>query len=67
MSFQILQVALKRVGEAHGERIWEEANATLKLITQTEGGKLHLEMHDIAMAELPPMATVPDYIVARRG
>ena len=66
MSFQILQVALKRVGEAHGERIWEEANATLKLITQTEGGKLHLEMHDIAMGELPPMATIPEYITARR-
>jgi glucosyl-3-phosphoglycerate synthase len=66
MSFQILQVALKRVGEAHGERIWEEANATLKLITQTEGGKLHLEMHDIAMGELPPMAQVPEYITARR-
>ena len=66
MSFQILQVALKRVGEAHGERIWEEANATLKLITQTEGGKLHLEMHDIAIGELPPMATIPEYITARR-
>ncbi len=66
MSFQILQVALKRVGEAHGERIWEEANATLKLITQTEGGKLHLEMHDIAIGELPPMATIPEYLTARR-
>jgi nucleotide-binding universal stress UspA family protein len=66
MSFQILQVALKRVGEAHGERIWEEANATLKLITQTEGGKLHLEMHDIEISELPPMATIPEYITARR-
>ncbi len=66
MSFQILQVALKRVGEAHGERIWEEANATLKLITQSEGGKLHLEMHDIAIGELPPMATIPEYITARR-
>ncbi|HEV8654776.1 MAG TPA: glucosyl-3-phosphoglycerate synthase [Candidatus Limnocylindria bacterium] len=66
MSFQILQVALKRVGEAHGGRIWEEANATLKLITQTEGGKLHLEMHDIEIGELPPMATIPEYITARR-
>jgi glucosyl-3-phosphoglycerate synthase len=66
MSFQILQVALKRVGEAHGDRIWEEANATLKLVTQTDGGKLHLEMHDIAIGELPPMATIPEYITARR-
>jgi hypothetical protein len=65
MSFQILQVALKRVGEAHGERIWEEANATLKLITQGDSGKLRLEMHDISAAELPPMATVPEYRAAR--
>ncbi len=65
MSFQILQVALKRVGETRGERIWEEANATLKLITQGEGGRLHLEMHDIAAAELPPMATIPEYKAAR--
>ena len=65
MSFQILQVALKRVGEAHAERIWEEANATLKLITQAEGGRLRLEMHDISIAELPPMATIPEYRAAR--
>jgi len=65
MSFQILQVALKRVGEAHGERIWEEANATLKLITQGDGGKLRLEMHDISAAELPPISTVPEYRSAR--
>jgi glucosyl-3-phosphoglycerate synthase len=66
MSFQILQVALKRVGENHGDRIWEEANATLKLITQAEGGRLRLEMHDISIGELPPMALVPEYITARR-
>jgi glucosyl-3-phosphoglycerate synthase len=65
MSFQILQVALKRVGENYGERIWEEANATLKLITQTEGGRLRLEMHDIAIGELPPMATIPQYLDSR--
>ena len=27
MSFEILQVALRRVGEAHGERLWDEANS----------------------------------------
>jgi nucleotide-binding universal stress UspA family protein len=66
MSFQILQVALKRVGESYGERIWEEANATLKLITQAEGGRLRLEMHDIAIAELPPIGTIAEYITSRR-
>ena len=66
MSFEILQVALKRVGEAHGQRLWEEANATIKLITPHEGGRLHLEMHDIIATERPPMATIPEYIAARR-
>jgi nucleotide-binding universal stress UspA family protein len=66
MSFEILQVALKRVGEAHGQRLWEEANATIKLITPQEDGRLHLEMHDIIATERPPMATIPEYISARR-
>ncbi|MEX2046240.1 MAG: glucosyl-3-phosphoglycerate synthase [Chloroflexota bacterium] len=66
MSFEILQVALKRVGEAHGQRLWEDANATIKLITPQEGGRLRLEMHDIIATERPPMATIPEYIAARR-
>jgi glucosyl-3-phosphoglycerate synthase len=64
MSFEILQVALRRVGEAHGERLWEEANSSLKLITNQEG-RLHLELHDIGANERPPMATVPAYRTAR--
>nr|MDP9281841.1 glucosyl-3-phosphoglycerate synthase [Chloroflexota bacterium] len=40
MSFEILQVALRRVGEAHGERLWDEANSSIKLITPEPGGKL---------------------------
>ena len=64
MSFEILQVALRRVGEAHGERLWEEANSSLKLIT-TQEGRLHLELHDIGANERPPMATVPAYRTAR--
>jgi nucleotide-binding universal stress UspA family protein len=66
MSFEILQVALKRVGEAHGQRLWEDANATIKLITSQEGGRLHLEMHEVMANERPPMVTIPDYITARR-
>lgn len=63
MSFEILQVALRRVGEAHGERLWEEANASLKLIT-TQEGRLHLELHDIATVARPPIATIPAYRAA---
>ena len=66
MSFEILQVALKRVGEAHGQRLWEDANATIKLITSQEGGRLHLEMHEVMANERPPMATIPEYVCARR-
>jgi nucleotide-binding universal stress UspA family protein len=66
MSFEILQVALKRVGEAHGQRLWEDANATIKLITSQEGGRLHLEMHEVMANERPPMATIPEYVSARR-
>ena len=67
MSFEILQVALKRVGEAHGQRLWEDANATIKLITAQEDGRLRLELYDIVATERPPMATVPEYIAARRS
>jgi glucosyl-3-phosphoglycerate synthase len=64
MSFEILQVALRRVGEARGERLWEDANSTMKLITP-EDGRLHLELHDITTVERPPMATIPAYRAAR--
>src|SRR5206468_2115445 len=52
MSFEVLQVAIKRVGEAHGTNLLEEANFTMKLIA-AGGGKLHLEMHDIIDIERP--------------
>ena len=66
MSFEILQVALKRVGDAHGQPLWEDANATIKLITPQPGGRLHLEMHDISATERPPIVTIPAY-TAKRG
>jgi hypothetical protein len=61
MSFEILQVALRRVGEAHGTRLLEEANFTMKLITAAGGGKLHLEMRDIIDIERPPIISIPAY------
>src|SRR5438309_2270197 len=64
MSFEVLQVAIKRVGEAHGANLLEEANFTMKLIA-AKGGKLHLEMHDIIDVERPPMATIPAYQARR--
>src|SRR5947207_3118616 len=64
MSFEVLQVAIKRLGEAHGTNLLEEANFTMKLIA-AGGGKLHLEMHDIIDIERPPMATIPAYQARR--
>ena len=65
MSFEILQVALRRVGEARGERLLEDANATMKLISDDDGGQFHLELQDIVAIERPPMITVPAYVEAR--
>lgn len=64
-AFEILQVATRRVGEARGERLWEDANATMKLIRPQNGG-FHLDLHDIVSVERPPMATIPEYR-AKRG
>jgi glucosyl-3-phosphoglycerate synthase len=60
MSFEILQVAMKRLGDGRGERLLDEANLTMKLISPTAEG-FHLEVQDIAVTERPPMITVPSY------
>lgn len=65
MSFEVLQVALKRVGEAHNTNLLEEANFTMKLIAAKGAGKLHLEMHDIVDVERPPIASIPAYQAKR--
>ena len=64
-AFEILQVATRRVGEARGERLWEDANATMKLIRPQNGG-FHLDLTDIVAVERPPMITIPEYR-AKRG
>jgi len=66
MSFEVLQVAIKRIGEAHGTNLLEEANYTMKLIAARDG-KLHLEMHDIIDVERPPMATIASYRARRNA
>ncbi|MDQ3096878.1 MAG: glucosyl-3-phosphoglycerate synthase, partial [Chloroflexota bacterium] len=64
MSFEILQVALKRVGEGRGVR-WEEANSTMKLILPGEDGRLQLTLEDLVPIERPPIATIPAYVNRR--
>lgn len=65
MSFEILQVALKRVGEARGVR-WEDANSTMKLILPGEDGRLQLTLEDLVSIERPPIASIPAYRDRRR-
>jgi glucosyl-3-phosphoglycerate synthase len=60
MSFEIVQVAMKRLGEGRGERFLDDANLTMKLISPTAEG-FHLEVQDISVVERPPMITLPSY------
>ena len=64
MSFALLQVALKRVGESAGRPIWEEANSSLKLI-RGERGRYRLDVQEIVEIERPPLVSVPQYRLAR--
>ena len=60
MSFEILQVAMKRLGDARGESLLDDANVTMKLISPTAEG-FHLEVQDVSIVERPPMISIPSY------
>ena len=60
MAFEIMQVAMKRAGGGQGERLLDEANSTMKLISPTVEG-FHLEVQDVSIVERPPMITIPSY------
>jgi nucleotide-binding universal stress UspA family protein len=60
MSFEILQVAMRRLGDARGENLLDDANLTMKLISPTAEG-FHLEVQDVSIVERPPMITIPSY------
>lgn len=61
MSFRIVQVVTKRLGQSIGRQLWEEANATMKLISERPDGGLRLEMKDVEVEERPPMVSVFGY------
>ena len=65
MAFEIMQVAMKRAGGGQGERLLDDANSTMKLISAETAG-FHLELQDITTVERPPMITVPEYTRARQ-
>ncbi|GAC1462470.1 MAG: hypothetical protein NVSMB8_14220 [Candidatus Limnocylindrales bacterium] len=66
MAFEILQVAMKRAAGGQGERLLDEANSTMKLISAETAG-FHLELQDIITVERPPMITVAAYLRTRGG
>jgi len=59
-SFEILQVAMKRLGDGRGQSLLDDANLTMKLISPTAEG-FHLDVQDIGVVERPPMITIPSY------
>ncbi|TMD60701.1 MAG: glucosyl-3-phosphoglycerate synthase [Chloroflexi bacterium] len=66
MSFALLQVVLKRVGESTGRAIWEEANSSLKLI-RGDRGRYRLDVQEIVEGERPPLVSVPQYRIRRNS
>jgi nucleotide-binding universal stress UspA family protein len=65
MSFVILQAVMKRLEERHKARLFAELGSTMKL-PRSGGGKLGLEVIDLADHERPPMIRIPEYLERRR-
>jgi len=59
MSFQILQVFIRRLESRYGPML-AEANKTMKLV-QHDADRFYLELDDIREHERPPMLSVPEY------
>ncbi len=66
MSFVILQAVMKRVEERHKSRLLPEVGSTMKL-PRSGGGKLGLEVIELADHERPPMVRIPEYLERRRA
>ncbi len=61
MSFAIMQVALKRLGDRHRVHLLEEVNRSMKLIHYS-ADRFFLEVKDIEDWERPPLITLPEYL-----
>jgi nucleotide-binding universal stress UspA family protein len=66
MSFVILQAVIKRLEERHRARLFAELGSTMKL-PRSGGGKLGLEVIELADHERPPMVRIPEYLERRRA
>ncbi|MGH7867691.1 MAG: glucosyl-3-phosphoglycerate synthase, partial [Candidatus Dormibacteraceae bacterium] len=64
MSFAIMQVALKRLGDRHQIRLLDEINNSMKLIHHADD-RFFLELKEIGDWERPPMVAIPEYLQGR--
>ena len=64
MAFEITQVVMQRVGEAHGIELVEQINRSMKLI-RYENADFDLQVADIQIRERPPIMTLPEYQTLR--
>jgi glucosyl-3-phosphoglycerate synthase len=65
MSFVIIQAVMKRLEEKHKTSLFAELGSTMKL-PRSGGGKLGLEVMELADHERPPMIRIPEYLERRR-
>ncbi|MFZ0215164.1 MAG: glucosyl-3-phosphoglycerate synthase [Candidatus Dormiibacterota bacterium] len=66
MSFAIMQVALKRLGDRHRIHLVDEINRSMKLIHYSSD-RFFLEVKDIEDWERPPLVTLPEYVGRGQG
>jgi nucleotide-binding universal stress UspA family protein len=64
MSFVIVQAVMKRLEDRRRTRLFAESGSTMKL-PRSGGGKLSLEVIELADHERPPMITIPEYLAKR--
>jgi nucleotide-binding universal stress UspA family protein len=65
MSFVILQAVVRRLEDRHKAHLFAELGSTMKL-PRSGGGKLGLEVIELADHERPPMIQIPEYVEKRR-
>ncbi len=64
MSFVILQAVMKRLEERRKARLFAELGSTMKL-PRAGGGRLGLEVIELADRERPPIIRIPEYLEKR--
>lgn len=65
MAFEIIQVVMQRVSEAHHAVLLNDLAKSMKLIRYARDA-FQLDVADIRARERPPMVTIPEYRATRR-